>query len=211
MRRDIDISAYLPPFMVEYKELDKTLEVQNIELQRLEHRHWQEIDNRYITTADEDGISRFEELLGLAQIKTATLEARRQRVLNKWNDALPYNYAYLVRLLEENCGSGNYEIDFSKIKEYTLILKLNPMSKEGVVDLVRKIEAILPANILIDDSVIYDKTDHTYVGMAYKSTKTVTPTDKTPVDPVGDVTLFVYGESLLTDSHKSPLKDAKEA
>lgn len=199
MRRDIDISAYLPPFMVEYRELGKTLEVQNIELQRLEDRHWQEIDNRYITTADKDGIARFEELLGLTASDGDSLEIRRQKVISKWNDALPYNYAYLVKLLNANCGEGKYLIDLSKIKQYTLILRLMPDKKDAIVELVRKIEAILPANIIIDDSVIYDKDTGVYVGQAYKLTKIVTPTDKSAHDPMSGMTLFIYATGVLSD------------
>ena len=63
MIREVDLVSYLPPFMQSYKEPVAALEAENPEFSLM----WSATDrclrNRFISTADEYGISRFEKML----------------------------------------------------------------------------------------------------------------------------------------------------
>ena len=104
-----------------------------------------------------------------------------------------------------------YHVRYTEDPSIPATIRLDVETADLQDSLLFRSVPIKPAGVKLDLFFDKDLSNKSYVGMAYKSTKTVTPTDKTPVDPVGDVTLFVYGNDLLTDSHKSPLKDAKEA
>ena len=166
--------------------------------------------NQFLESLTELGCLIWEKLLSITPADGSTIEERRQAIIGRLASDLPYTENKLRESLEAVAGSGNVTLTVTQ-ETYGINVELtisSPSVIEGTQEIVYKMR---PANMTVRIGITYKKTDHTYVGMAYKSTKTVTPTDKTPVDPVGDVTLFVYGNDLLTDSYKSPLKDAKEA
>ena len=90
MIRDVELTMYLPDFMKVYQEPMTALEAENPEF----HIVWSAADrvfrNRFIATADEYGISRFEKLLQIYPDSRDDLETRRIRVLNRWFNAIPY-------------------------------------------------------------------------------------------------------------------------
>ena len=77
MIRDVNLVQYLPPYMQEYKEPVETLKAENPEF-TLE---WKAADkvfrNRFISTADEDGIIHYEKILGIRPDINDSLESRR--------------------------------------------------------------------------------------------------------------------------------------
>lgn len=157
MKREIDISKYLPPFMTEYKELARVLDTENKEFQGIEDKHWKAIDNRFISTCDEDGIARYEELLSITPLSNDTLEDRKSRVLAKWNRILPYNYEYLRKQLEMLCGIDGYNIDFSRIHEYELVVKIALTSKNAFNDAVKMVDEIVPVNLITTVLLMYNQ------------------------------------------------------
>lgn len=157
MKRDIDISKYLPPFMTEYKELARVLETENKELQSLENKHWKAIDNRFISSCDEEGISRYEKLLSITPLSNDTLDDRKARAIAKWNRVLPYNYEYLRKQLEMMCGIDGFSIDFSHINEYLMTVKIALTSKNAFNDAVKMVEEIVPVNLLTTVMIMYNQ------------------------------------------------------
>ena len=65
MKREVDLVSYLPPFMQKYREPVAALEAEKPEFDLI----WDSMDrifyNRFISTADEYGISRFERMMEL--------------------------------------------------------------------------------------------------------------------------------------------------
>ena len=65
MTRNVNLASYLPSFLAEFKENIALLDAENPELEFL----WKSFDrilkNEYISTADEYGLSRFEDIVGI--------------------------------------------------------------------------------------------------------------------------------------------------
>lgn len=156
MKREIDLKYYLPPFMVEYKELQRILETENRELNSIESSHWASIDNRFIKTCNEEGIARYEQMLNLIPSENDALNDRIQRVLAKWNRMLPYNYKYLVDQLESLCGTDGYTLDMSKIGSYEIGIKIALESKNLYNDTIKMIHEVIPVNMLVDIALMYN-------------------------------------------------------
>ncbi len=190
-------------------------------------KEWQEICNAYdyllsqawgtlddlhcnmsIYDLTEAGCEMWESLLGITPNKTDTLEERRHRIQMQWTQDLPYTLTKLREKLEAICGD-NVAVTVTH-ETYTINVELTISDPSAIESTQEVVYRMRPANMVVHIKIIYKKPEPTYVGMAYKSTKAVTPTDKEPIDPMGDVTMFVYGDDLLTDSYKNPLKDAKE-
>lgn len=154
--REIDMFDYLPPYLQKYAELKQIISNDNIEFQDIENMHWKLVDNRFFTTCDIDGISRFEKLLGITPLQDDTLESRRFRVLAKWNSTIPYNYQSLKDKIESLCGKDNY-IFIVDIPKQTVIVKIGLSQKNQYDSCAEIIHDVVPCNMICDVDLLYNK------------------------------------------------------
>ena len=163
--RYIDLKELLPLYLQEYSELAEIMDTETPEFRLLESRHNRMIDNRYIISCDEEGIARFEKILGMTPKSDDTLEDRIFRCLTKWNVCLPYNYAFLERKLKELCGT-EYAIDFD-IPGQTMIVKIGIAQKNQYDSVVDILDEIVPCNILLNTVQELKTISAYYTGAVY--------------------------------------------
>ena len=89
MTKTVDLVSYLPPFMVDFKEISVTLEAENPEFVLVWNAADRVLQNEFIESADEYGISRFEKILNILPSTEDTLESRRARVQARWFNTIP--------------------------------------------------------------------------------------------------------------------------
>lgn len=81
MLRRVDLPGYLPPYLQEYQELMQALTAENPEFKAV----WKEtqwiLDNNFVVSADDYGLSRFEKILEIRPGKSETLEERRLHIV----------------------------------------------------------------------------------------------------------------------------------
>ena len=147
MDREIELQKYLPNFLAEFRELNRIMIVENPEFQLTTNEITKIIDNLFISTCNEKGITRFESMMKIIPLETDTLESRRSRILTRWYAALPYSWFYLIRKLNSLCGNENYEIEL-KNKEYLLNLKTHLDMSGQVEELLYLLNYVLPANLM---------------------------------------------------------------
>lgn len=143
MVRDVDLIKYLPLFVAEYEEIQEITETENPEFRLAIKKVSQAKENQFIISADEEGISRFERLLGIGSKEKASLEDRRKEILARWNDVSVYTYKGLILRLNQLLGVGNYEI-YPRFDNYELELEYR--NKAGFESYIRE---IIPANIAL--------------------------------------------------------------
>ncbi len=153
MIREIDLREYLPPFLVEYRELKRILETENIFLQQVENENWQIVDNRFITSCDEYGISRYERMMNITPLDDDTLDDRRFRILSNWNKVLPYNFAFLYNQLVTLCGEDNFSMT---IENMVLTIKLGLTSKRQTNAVQELCDTIVPCAVLVIIGLLYN-------------------------------------------------------
>lgn len=155
MIREVDLVSYLPPFMRKYKEPVAALEAENPEFAAL----WRAADgilrNRFISTADEDGIVRFERLLGIVPLENDTLEMRRIRLQNRWHNEVPYTMRVLKSKLAELLGG---EHCFSLFPDfgggYGMLLVVYSADDGLHEELKYLLETVVPMNVVTD--IVYE-------------------------------------------------------
>lgn len=163
MVREVDLISYLPPFMQEYLELKKTLQSEQIDIQALEDETEKVKNNQFMLTCDEDGISRFEEMLGLTSYSEDSLESRISRVITRWNDSLPYTIRSLAERLKTLCGEDGYMIT-PNFNDYELNIWVR-LSMSGQVDeLDYMLNYIIPVNLVVNVS---NEMVHTVEGTVF--------------------------------------------
>lgn len=149
MIREVDLVSYLPPFMQSYKEPVAALEAENPEFSLM----WSATDrclrNRFISTADEYGISRFEKMLKIYPTADDTLESRRSRVQSKWFNTIPYTWKVLLQKLLVLCGNSDFEVTGDFKTGYTLYIDTDLELYGQVEELENIINTMIPENLVV--------------------------------------------------------------
>ena len=140
---------YLPPFMQQFPEMQEIMKTQNIEIDRINKNMLSVLDNAFIKDCNEYGIKKYENILGIVPTAEDTLESRKIRVLNRWNDTLPYTYRVLLRRLNVFCGVNNYDIS-GKLEDYELFITTDLPKKGQVDELDMMFDGIIPVNMYMD-------------------------------------------------------------
>lgn len=148
MIREVDLVSYLPPFMQTYKEPVAALEAENPEF----HIIWSAADkvlrNRFTSTADEYGLSRFETLLGIYPSEEDTLESRRSRVQARWFNSIPYTLKALIAKLVALCGNSDFTI-VKEYQNYRIEILTNLELFGQVEELEHMIDSMIPCNMVV--------------------------------------------------------------
>lgn len=114
------------------------------------------IDDQFIETAAEKGIARREKMLKIVPFADDTLESRRFRVSNRWNESLPYTYRVLTNKLNQMCGNDGYTIDLNR-DSYTLKIRIELTQKRMFEETKLMVRRICPANLVIDIELRYNQ------------------------------------------------------
>lgn len=157
---NVNLLSYLPQFMQEYREIRSIMASEEPELRLLWELLRKVFNNQFIQYCDEDGISKFEEMLGLHRYENDTLEIRIFRVLTYWNDQIPYTWRVLVNRMDQLCGAGNYELrpNFN-VYELGITTKFDDAKKYD--ELNNMLKTILPANLGFNSiNILTPKTEN---------------------------------------------------
>jgi hypothetical protein len=147
MAKAVDLLSYYMPVLRNLKEFKEIAKAEEPEIQALLEAVDRTLANMFISTADEYGITQFEEMMGILPENTADLETRRFNVLVKWNDNTIYTDVTLEGLLTTLCGGKDrYKID--RDYEHYHIDVTTTVSVSGAYEMVRKLlSEILPCNL----------------------------------------------------------------
>ena len=124
--RYINLKELLPLYLQAYKELAAPMDAETPEFQIIEAEHNRIIANRYIVTCDEEGIVRYEQLMGIQPKADDTLEDRIFRCITKWNVCLPYNQYDVVAEMLEEIVPCNLQLNLSLLYNQYQALKPYP-------------------------------------------------------------------------------------
>ena len=155
MSREINLIDYLPPFLQGYREMQAIMTAENPEFQAVSDEGQVVLDNTFILYCNEDGIARFERMLGIYPLPSDPLEARQSRILTRWNDVVPYTLKSFLSKLASLQGNNNIQItiynDQYKIK---VVTHLEKQSQQD--DLAYLFKTVLPCNLVVESINILD-------------------------------------------------------
>lgn len=143
---DRKLINYLPYVVRDYAEFQGITGAEQPEFENA----WAAVDdllnNQFIKTAGNLGLSRWEKILGITPKGTDTLDDRRFRVLTRLNEELPYTLPQLRVILESLCGAGNYSAD---VADYTLLVKVGVAAKKNFQDVQTLLKRVAPVNLVL--------------------------------------------------------------
>lgn len=161
---DRKLIDYLPPVLQSVMEFAAITGAQQPEIEAAWDALNLVMDNQFIDTATEAGVTVWEKELNIVPLATDTLEDRKQRLKTAWTYGVVYTYNWLVNWLKTSCGENNPP---PTINEYTLRVSL-PVSVDylHILDDMRR---YVSANVLIDPLILLSKikVPH-YTGSAFR-------------------------------------------
>lgn len=156
---------YLPYVIREYVEYQGIMAGEQPEFERAWDSMDNLLDNQFISTAGNIGLSRWEKILKITPKGTDTLEDRRFRILTRINEELPYTISQLKNILKTLCGEGNYSIEMEE-GTYQLVVKIGLAAKNNFNDAEALLNRVVPQNIVINLLQLYNThsqlTPYTY-------------------------------------------------
>lgn len=160
MIREVNLVSYLPPLMAKFKEIAITLEAENSEFTLIWNTADRILQNEFIETADEYGISRFEKMLNILPYNTDTLEDRRFRILTMYNTNTACTQKVLENMLDSLCGKGKWKCNLS-VQTFTVSIKvaLESISQKNSIE--EFLKQFLPCNLIYNISLIFTLWRHT--------------------------------------------------
>lgn len=146
--REVDLIAYLPPFISDYRETSETLKAEDPEFRIIWDAARRVLYNEFIMTADEYGISRYEKMLGIYPTKEDTLESRRAKVLIRWSASLPYTDRMLFEKLIAICGENNFVLT-KQYDRYRIEVEVSLDLFGQLEELEKVVGMMVPCNMVI--------------------------------------------------------------
>lgn len=192
MAKEVDLLSYWMPVLRNLKEFKEIAKAEEPELRYILEAIDRTINNLFINTADEYGISRFESMMGVFPEDVDSLDTRKTRLLTKWNDKVPYTDSAMDEKLSSICGDGN----FSVISDYGnyLLSVITHLEDNGSFDaLVSYLKEIIPCNILADfrNELSVSSNMPVYAGGVSVVTERVVSTNDLVKSVISDTGLYV--------------------
>lgn len=152
---DVNLINYLIPKLKAIKEYIEITKSEDVELNNLLIALDTTLDNMFIQTADEAGISRFEKLMGIKPATGEALDDRRFNVATKWVDEIPYSEAVLNNTLTLLCGEEGYRL-VKDYAQYKIDILINLGKSDQFDAVVNKLSDMMPCNLIYNVMLMYN-------------------------------------------------------
>ena len=153
---DRAILDYLPPAVRDLREMRALAAGQERVLSALWDAVKAAFNDQYAASLSENGVSRWEKILGITPKGGDTLGNRRTRVLTRLLEQIPVTKRTLNQQLLAMCGKNGYRMELDPAR-YTLgvLIAVNSSALlSSVGELVRK---SVPANLLVQVGYLYNR------------------------------------------------------
>ena len=152
----IDISQFLPPVSRDSQDIQEVMRVENPEFKLLWDIMADLLDNQFIPSMGELGLSHWEWILEVLPQDTDTIEDRRNRILRLLAGTRPYTVEKLQEMLDATFGTGSVGVDLNE-NQYEIWFILSKEMRERSGEVINYAEPIVPKNLLLK-TLVEDKT-----------------------------------------------------
>lgn len=149
MAREIDLWRHLPPFLKNFKEMCGLIDTENPEFNLIAQQTDAMLDEMFIQTATDTGLSRYEKLLGISHASGDSLETRRSAIMTRWHDIVPYTMTVLRNRIIAIQGNDDVEIILTPDRPYELEIVTHLENPGQVNDLEYILRTMIPCNLLV--------------------------------------------------------------
>lgn len=170
--REIDLIKYVPDVLA---DVDEYKAIMTLETQRKKEQ-WAVLeklfDSQYILEAGEFGISLFEKMHDVMKLDTDTLQFRRNRMYQLYNDKPPFTRRWLKTSLDSMLAGCKYSYDIDTEK-FTFTIYFEGVTTQVLNQVYAWLEKILPYNMLISNVYLQKTSTTTRTASWLRSSKKI--------------------------------------
>lgn len=144
--RDVTLQRYYPSVVAAAREFKALAAAENPEFRLLWDAMWKWYANTFVYDTDEDGLERWEDMLGIIPPQGATIEERREAILEFLNIGLPYTERRFQAMLDSRYGEGTVTAEYD-INDYVLWLNVSYAGVFSTESMRYYTRCIVPANL----------------------------------------------------------------
>ncbi|SBV94441.1 conserved hypothetical protein [uncultured Eubacteriales bacterium] len=152
----MELHNYWPEFMAEMKEFKALALAEQPEVTVVQLVVRQIPDDFFVETLTDAGAERWEKMLGLAVAGDWALDDRRFRIMTWFTEQAPFTFRRLKELLGTLCGEGGFTAT-RDVSTRNLVVRVALTAKQNYKDVGALLERIVPANMTIDLSLLYNQ------------------------------------------------------
>ena len=152
---DRKLIDYLPPVLQQTREMQAVMEGEQPAVAGLWDAWKTVLDALFVRYANEQGLARWERMLGIRPRGTDSMEVRRVAVLARLNEQLPFTERTLRLMLDGVCGPGGYTLEII-YREYRVFVRVHLWEKRAMDEAAALLERVVPANMVIDLGLRYN-------------------------------------------------------
>ena len=170
--REIDLIKYVPDVLADVDEYKAIMTLETKEKKEQWAILEKLFDSQYILEAGEFGISLFEKMHEIAKLDTETLQYRRNRLYQLYNDKPPFTRRWLKTSLDTLLVETKFSYDIDTEK-FTFRICFEGIDMHTLQQVSDWLEKILPYNMLISKICLQRTGFDVHVGTFLRSTKTI--------------------------------------
>ena len=155
MATDRKLINYLPHFLQEFREMLSIMGTEQSEIDCLNGEIENALADQFILYLTENGVRRWESILGISPKDTDTLEERRFRILTKQSQETPYTLRKLEQVLTNLCGADGYRIELTP-GNYHIEVKLAVGNHNNYSEVENILNKMIPANMTQHIDLMYN-------------------------------------------------------
>ncbi|OUP67119.1 hypothetical protein B5F10_18735 [Anaerotruncus colihominis] len=152
---DRKLIDYLPPVLQQTREMQAVMEGEQPAVAGLWDAWKTVLDALFVRYANEQGLARWERMLGIRPRGTDSMEVRRVAVLARLNEQLPFTERTLRLMLDGVCGPGGYTLEII-YSEYRVFVRVHLWEKRAMDEAAALLGRVVPANMVIDLGLRYN-------------------------------------------------------
>lgn len=150
------VKDYLPTVFSQFREFLAITESEQPQVEELYKNTNRVLDEQFINTAENYGLSRWERILGITTKSSETNEERRFRILVFMVSQLPYTQRALENRLRQLCGEDGFSVEID-VGNFTVKV-LVALEAGSSYDVIKKLlDKMVPANMYINLSLKYNQ------------------------------------------------------
>lgn len=145
--REVKIEEYWPQIVKGTAEFGQIAVALNPEFNKLAKCIYEVLNESFVATASEFGVSRWEHILGISPAAGDTLDDRKARILTYLNIKLPYTWRVLKQMLVPILGGEDKFVMEYINDECKLVLHTDRLDDAMLATVDDLLERVLPQNI----------------------------------------------------------------
>lgn len=170
--REPAVQRYYPDVIAPAKEFKKLAAAENPELKLAADGLWKWFSATFVYYADEDGIERWEDMLGIRAPADASIEARRLAILSRINNNTPYTERWIRTFYDMIYGPGAIAVTVTPA-DYALRISGESEISRSIPRAIREARMYAPANLTVRATITYRNNFKLLAGIRTRIKETV--------------------------------------